>query len=125
MPARQAVNSANKKTQEEPERSRSMLNARLVFGAVLAMGLAVAAESQAQQPKVFNLGYVGRQTSPEGIGITAFAEEVKKRSNGRLEIRQHPGGALGGEREMLEGIQIGTVDIVTPATAVVGNFVPE
>ncbi|MEO6565299.1 MAG: TRAP transporter substrate-binding protein [Casimicrobiaceae bacterium] len=84
-----------------------------------------ATVAEAQQPKVFNLGYVGRPTSPEGIGATAFAEEVKKRSNGRLEIRLHSGGALGGEREMLEGLQIGTVDIAMPATAVVGNFVPE
>jgi TRAP-type C4-dicarboxylate transport system substrate-binding protein len=97
----------------------------VIAGAGLALAVVFSAPAQAQQPKVFNLGYVGRQASPEGQGITAFAEEIKKRSNGRFEIRQHPGGALGGEREMLEGLQIGTVDLVVPATAVVGNFVPE
>ena len=71
----------------------------------------------AQAPKVLNVGYVGRQTAPEGIAMTAFAEEVKKRSNGRIEIRQHPGGALGGDREVLEGLQIGTVDITIPSTS--------
>jgi len=97
-----------------------LLVAISMAAASLSFGLA-----EAQQPKVFNLGYVGRPTSPEGMGATAFAEEVKKRSNGRLELRLHPGGALGGEREMLEGLQLGTVDLAMPATAVVGNFVPE
>jgi tripartite ATP-independent transporter DctP family solute receptor len=102
-----------------------MTSFRWIAGLGLTIGLVFGAEAQAQQPKVFNFGYVGRQTSPEGQGITVFAEEIKKRSNGRFEIKQHPGGALGGEREMLEGIQLGTVDLAAPATAVVGNFVPE
>lgn len=102
-----------------------MFNVRFTLGAVLAAVILSALPAHAQQPKVFNLGYVGRPTSPEGMGATAFAEEVKKRSNGLLEIRLHSGGALGGEREMLEGLQIGTVDLAMPATAVVGNFVPE
>jgi len=101
-----------------------MFKARFVLAFVLAAAAASANFAYAQ-PKVFNLGYVGRPTSPEGIGAQAFADEVKKRSNGRLEIRLHSGGALGGEREMLEGIQLGTIDIAMPATAVVGNFVPE
>ena len=99
-----------------------MLRARLILAFVLAAASAGLAHAQT---KVFNLGYVGRPTSPEGMGAQAFADDLKKRSNGRLEIRLHPGGALGGEREMLEGMQIGTVDIAMPATAVVGNFVPE
>jgi tripartite ATP-independent transporter DctP family solute receptor len=99
--------------------------------ALLALAVVFAAASVPftgiahAQTKIFNLGYVGRPTAPEGIGAQAFADEVKKRSNGRLEIRLHSGGALGGEREMLEGIQIGTVDLALPATAVVGNFVPD
>lgn len=79
----------------------------------------------AQTPKVLNVGYVGRQTAPEGIAMTAFSDEVKKRSGGRIEIRQHPGGALGGDREVLEGLQIGTVDFAIPSTSVIANFVPE
>jgi TRAP-type transport system periplasmic protein len=102
-----------------------MLNVRIAFALVAAAAFCCAEAQAQQQPKVFNLGFVGRQTSPEGLGVTAFAEELKKRSNGRFEIRLHPGGALGGEREMLEGLQIGTVDLAIPATAVVGNFVPE
>ena len=95
---------------------------------IAALGLVVMCAQSlvaAQSPKVLNVGYVGRQTAPEGIAMTAFADEVKKRSAGRIEIRQHPGGALGGDREVLEGLQIGTVDFAIPSTSVIANFVPE
>jgi tripartite ATP-independent transporter DctP family solute receptor len=93
--------------------------------AVLLLGIGGIEAAQAQQAKILNLGLVGRLTAPEGVGVVKFAELVKERTNGRIEIRLHPVSALGGEREMLEGVQIGTVDIALAATAVVGNFVPE
>jgi tripartite ATP-independent transporter DctP family solute receptor len=93
------------------------------IGVVLAAMLASSA--QAQNSKVFNLGFVGRQTAPEGIAMTAFAEEIKARTNGRLEIKLHPGGALGGDREVLEGLQLGTVDMTVPSTSIIANFVPD
>jgi tripartite ATP-independent transporter DctP family solute receptor len=93
------------------------------IGVVLAAMLASSA--QAQNSKVFNLGFVGRQTAPEGIAMTAFAEEIKARTNGRLEIKLHPGGALGGDREVLEGLQLGTVDMTVPSTSIIASFVPD
>jgi tripartite ATP-independent transporter DctP family solute receptor len=94
----------------------------LMFGSACIAGLGQAA---AQQPKVLNLGFVGRATAPEGIALTAFAEEIKAKTNGRIEIRLHPGGALGGDREVLEGVQLGTVDLTISSTSVIANFVPE
>jgi tripartite ATP-independent transporter DctP family solute receptor len=94
--------------------------------AILALTAAfVPLHSAAQAPKVLNAGFVGRLTAPEGVAMTSFAEEVKRRSNGRLEVKLHPGGALGGDREVLEGLQIGTVDFAIPSTSVIANFVPE
>jgi TRAP-type transport system periplasmic protein len=95
--------------------------AALVFGAISVL----AFDASAQQPKVLNLAYVGRQTAPEGIAMTAFAEDVKQRTAGRIEVRQHPAGALGGDREVLEALQLGTVDITIPSTSVIANFVPD
>ena len=92
--------------------------------ALSATGFA-ADQATAQQPKVLNLAFVGRQTAPEGIAVTSFADEIKAKTGGRIEVRLHPGGALGGDREILEGLQIGTVDLAVPSTSVIANFVPE
>ena len=71
------------------------------------------------------LGFATTPTSHYGVGSNAFCEEVKKRPSGRDRCQQFPGAALGGEREMIEAVQLGTLDIVNTSTGPVGNFVPE
>jgi len=54
-----------------------------------------------------------------------MGEELERLSDGAFTIEQFPANALGGEREMVEGAQIGTVDLVITSTGPVGNFVPD
>jgi len=54
-----------------------------------------------------------------------FAEEVKERSGGKITVTVNPAAQLGNERDMLEGIQVGTVDIMLATTAYVSNIQPE
>jgi tripartite ATP-independent transporter DctP family solute receptor len=93
---------------------------RLVIGCALALG-AVAQAGAAE----LKLGYSLALTSHYGVGATAMAEDLARRTNGRWTIKQFPANALGGEREMVEGAQIGTVDLVVTSTGPVGNFVPD
>jgi TRAP-type transport system periplasmic protein len=109
----------------QAEGGNTMRIAKFVLALGMLVGGLLTSAASAQQPKVLNLAYVGRQTAPEGIAMTAFGEEIKKRTAGRYEIRHHPGGALGGDREILEGLQIGTVDLAIPTTSVIANFVPD
>lgn len=58
-------------------------------------------------------------------GANKFAELVKERSKGRIEVRVYPDGQLGkGERELLEAIQAGTLDIYVGSTAPLSGFSP-
>jgi tripartite ATP-independent transporter DctP family solute receptor len=102
-----------------------MSKASYLAAAMLAVGVLFAQEAAAQAPKVLNLGFVGRQTAPEGIAMTSMAEKVKQRTAGRVDIRLHPGGALGGDREVIEGVQIGTVEMTISSTSIFANFVPD
>ncbi|HYH19111.1 MAG TPA: TRAP transporter substrate-binding protein, partial [Azospirillum sp.] len=96
---------------------------KLVLGSAFALGLATAAAgAQAEELK---LGYSLAPTSHYGVGATAMGEELARLSNGKWTIKQFPANALGGEREMVEGAQIGTVDIVVTSSGPVGNFVPD
>lgn len=59
------------------------------------------------------------------LGANKLAEAVKERSKGRIEIKIYPDGQLGkGEREVLEGLQQGNVDIYVGSTGPIGNFSP-
>jgi len=92
--------------------------AGIAFGAAMLMaGTVYAVELKA--------GYSLPETSHYGVGAEVLAEEIAKRTNGKYTVKGYPSNALGGEREMVEGAQIGTVDIVLTSTGPVGNFVPD
>ena len=92
----------------------------LITLALLASGL-VSAQAQT----VIKIGYATSATSHYGVGSSAFCDDVEKGTQGRYKCQQFPNSALGGEREMIEAVQLGTLDFVNTSTGPVGNFVPE
>jgi tripartite ATP-independent transporter DctP family solute receptor len=52
-------------------------------------------------------------------------ELVAKKTNGQLEIQIFPSAQLGEERVVVEGIKIGTIDLMTSGTAIWANFAPK
>lgn len=91
-----------------------------VTSAALAM---TALNAQAAQ--TINLGHTLSDSSHYSVGADAFKETLERLSDGEFKVAEHPSGALGGERAMIEGLQIGTVDVVITSTGPLGNFVPE
>jgi tripartite ATP-independent transporter DctP family solute receptor len=54
-----------------------------------------------------------------------MAEEIARRTDGRIQIQQFPDAALGGEVEMLKGLQIGAIDIAVITGGALSVIVPE
>lgn len=94
------------------------------IGAVTTLSLASLSLPALAATEV-NLGYAISSNSHYGEGSRAFKETLEQLSEGEFTVLAHPSGALGGERAMIEGLQIGTVDIVITSTGPLGNFVPE
>jgi len=86
---------------------------------------ALLAASGAQAQTVLKIGYATSATSHYGVGSTAFCDEIEKGTQGRYKCQQFPNSALGGEREQIEAVQLGTQDLVNTSTGPLGNFVPE
>jgi tripartite ATP-independent transporter DctP family solute receptor len=97
------------------------LFASLAGAAALALGLLAPAHAQT----TFKVGYALATTSHYGVGASVFGSELERRSAGRLKAQEFPAAALGGEREMIEAVQLGTLDFVITSTGPMGNFVPE
>ena len=85
------------------------------------MGLAFTVHAQT----ILKIGYATTKESHYGVGSTVFCDEVEKGTQGRYKCQQFPSSALGGEREQIEAVQLGTQDLVNTSTGPVGNFVPE
>ncbi|WP_194928575.1 TRAP transporter substrate-binding protein [Vreelandella piezotolerans] len=80
---------------------------------------------QAQAATNISLGHTLSSTSHYSVGAEAFKETLERLSDGAFTVTEHASGSLGGEREMIEGLQIGTVDVVITSSGPLGNFVPE
>ena len=69
------------------------------------------------------LGHIQSESDLWHLGALKFKEEVERLSNGTMTIEIYPNSTLGGDRDMVEGMQIGTVDFALVA-GVLGNFEP-
>ena len=54
-----------------------------------------------------------------------IGELVDKYSNGQIKTRLYPNGILGNDRILIEGLNLGSQDIVIMGTAVIGWYIPE
>lgn len=89
------------------------------------LGLSFAFASSANAQTALKVGWINTLDSHYGVALTTFNDEIVKRTNGRYKLQYFPSGAIGGEREMLEAVQLGTQDLVLTSSGPVGNFVPE
>jgi tripartite ATP-independent transporter DctP family solute receptor len=93
----------------------------LVVGLSLAVGFVGIAAAQTTMRNSISIV----QNSHQGVAIDVFAREVEKRTAGRYKIQNFYAGALGGERECIEAVQLGTQELTFSSTGPVPNFVPE
>ncbi len=94
----------------------------MIFGFLL-FGLSNTTQAQTT---VLKLAHVVSTSAPYHIGALELAKLVEQRTKGQVKIEIYPGGQLGkGERECIEGLQIGTIDFVVTSTGPLGGFVPQ
>ena len=98
---------------------------RAVVASAAAASLASLLPRPARAATAWSLGYPLPANSQFGAAAEAFSQELARLTGGRFAIKQFPSSALGGEREMIEGIQLGSQDLAIVSTGAVGNFVPQ
>ena len=75
--------------------------------------------------RTLRIGYLLPLESQLGAGASTFAQEVKRRTQGRIQIDQFPDASLGGEVEMLKGVQLGAIDLAFITGAPLPSILPE
>lgn len=107
---------------------------RLLFLLILVVGTILSACSSDSssggsggEEFTLKLGHIGPADSehPWEKYARKFAEEVEKKSDGRIKIDTYPASQLGADREMTEALQQGNLEIGLISTIAMGNFVPE
>lgn len=100
-------------------------SSRLLATAISALTLCAASAAWAQQPIVIRIGHNTPVGTPTDLGAKRFGQLVAERSGGKIVVRDYPAGQIGNEQQMIEGLQIGTLEMAGIIGASFGNVVPE
>jgi|SRR5690625_3002108 len=74
-----------------------------------------------EETKVLRLGHIQNESHPWHKGSEKFAELVEEKTEGSVAIEVYPSSTLGSDRDLVEGMQIGSVDFALVA-GVMSNF---
>jgi tripartite ATP-independent transporter DctP family solute receptor len=96
----------------------------------LSLSLALASTAFASDftdmdPVTLRLAHVVNEQDGFHIAAVKFQDLVAERTEGAVSIELYPNASLGDERTLLEGMQIGTVDMGVITNGPVANFVEE
>ena len=72
--------------------------------------------------KTINIAFTQTLDSQHGEASKAFKTELEALSNNRFTVSLKPAGALGGEREVVESLQLGIIEMTIASTGPMGNF---
>ncbi|PMR81699.1 C4-dicarboxylate ABC transporter substrate-binding protein [Halomonas urumqiensis] len=62
---------------------------------------------------------------PQNVGVDAFKKMVEERSDGEINVQIYPAGQLGDARAIVEGVQLGMIEMGDVENGPMGGFVPE
>jgi tripartite ATP-independent transporter DctP family solute receptor len=117
----------------ETEMTRQLLKA-IATAAFCLIGISSVAQAQDKwdsaawieaKPVTFKAGYNTVKQYPHGRAIERFANRVAERSGENLQIQTFPSEQAGNERQMMDAVILGNLDIAKVSTGVISTVVPE
>ncbi len=90
----------------------------------LALGLSAYTTAGAQKVSL-NIASLEPVGAPSTLAVQHFATLVKERTKGEVQINPNPAGSLGNGLQMMEGVSIGTIDMVSAVLEWYAPFVKD
>src|SRR6185437_7022971 len=94
---------------------RKFVLAAAIVAAVMASGSAMA-----QEPIVIKFSHVVANDTPKGKGAEKFKQLAEERTKGRVKVEVYPNSTLYKDKEELEALQIGAVQMLAPSVSKFG-----
>lgn len=84
-------------------------------------GQSANSEGNSEDVTTLRLGHIQSESHAWHQGSVKFAELVEEKTNGSVQVEIYPSSTLGSDRDLVEGMQIGSVDFALVA-GVISNF---
>lgn len=101
------------------------MTTKLIAAAVCGMMLAAGAAQAQVNQHTFRWTTANPAGHPIVVGGDKFAELVKAKSGGKMEVKIFPGGVLGGDVQVLSAVQGGTIDMTSMNSGILQGQVKE
>ena len=98
---------------------------RTMLATFVAVALAVVSAGGAAAQTELTMGNVNPAKHGTTLAAQQFADKLAELTGGKVKVIHHHSGALGGEREVGQQVQLGTVDFTPMTTAPLSTLVPE
>jgi C4-dicarboxylate-binding protein DctP len=90
---------------------------RKLILAALAASLFAAPVASLADPIIIKFSHVVAENTPKGQGALKFKELAEKYTNGRVKVEIYPNSSLYKDKEEIEALQLGSVQMLAPSTA--------
>src|SRR5215472_8558039 len=99
---------------------RNKLLVSIAGAAFAAMSVLLAGAAFAQQPIIIKFSHVVSPDAPKGKAAVVFKDLVEKYTNGKVKVEVYPNSSLYKDKEELEALQLGSVQLLAPSISKFG-----
>src|SRR5579872_1567436 len=92
----------------------------LILAAASVAALALVGPAEAQSPVVIKFSHVVAADTPKGKAAEKFKELAEKYTNGKVKVEVYPNSTLYKDKEELEALQLGAVQMLAPSNSKFG-----
>lgn len=96
----------------------------VIGGTLCAVAFSLTAMPALAQEFVARIGHLESEAQSRHIHLEKVAGLVSERTDGQVEFQIFPSGQLGSQRQMTEGVQLGTLEATVSPAAFLGGFNP-
>ncbi|HLZ05731.1 MAG TPA: TRAP transporter substrate-binding protein [Bradyrhizobium sp.] len=90
---------------------------KLILATVAAVFMMAPAAALADEPIVIKFSHVVAADTPKGKGALKFKELAEKYTNGKVKVEVYPNSSLYKDKEEIEALQLGSVQMLAPSTS--------
>jgi len=90
---------------------------KLILAGVAAAAFIASGAAMAQAPIVIKFSHVVATDTPKGKGAIKFKELAEKYTDGKVKVEVYPNSSLYKDKEEIEALQLGSVQMLAPSTA--------
>jgi tripartite ATP-independent transporter DctP family solute receptor len=98
---------------------------RIICSAAALMLMPMSAALAQISERTIKFSFLNSADHPQGLGAAKFAEIVKQKSGGKINVKLFAGGALGGDLQTVSALQGGTVEMTVLNAGLLASQVKE